>query len=75
MSNKKEPSQKKQLKNFASFFGIGVEMGVIIFLSNLLGQYLDTKFQKSYLENLVTLIGVFLAMSLIIYRVNRFNKK
>ncbi len=71
----KKPSPKKPLKNAAIFIGIGAEMGVIIFLSNYLGQWLETEFLLAYLEDISTLGGVFVAMFLVIYRVNRFNKK
>lgn len=72
--NKKD-SQNKPLKHVASFLGIGAEMGIIIFLSNLLGTWLDSKYDKSFFENMITLAGVFLAMGVVIFRVNRFNRK
>jgi uncharacterized membrane protein required for colicin V production len=55
--------------------GMGAEMGVTIFLSNYLGQWLDEKYQTSNIEDIATMGGVFIAMTLVIYRVNRFNKK
>lgn len=72
----KSPKNKpRPLKNVGPLLGIGTEMGVIIFASNFLGDYLDTKYQTTYLENVLTLAGVFLAMFMVVYRVNRFNKK
>jgi len=62
------------LKNWAVFSGIGLQMGLIIFLGNLLGKWLDDKFALNFLEELITIIAVFGAMFLIIYRVNRINK-
>ncbi len=73
MSNQK-PSPKKPLKNVGPLLGIGAEMGVIIFATNYLGKWLDVEFQTSNLEAISTLIGVFIAMFLVVYRVNRFNK-
>ena len=63
------------LKNWAVFSGIGLQMGLIIFLGNLLGKWMDGKFQTVFLEEVITLIAVFSAMFLIVYRVNRMNKK
>lgn len=49
-------------------------MGIIIFLGNRLGIWVDLKFQTNFLEDTITLMAVFLAMFMIIFRVNRFNK-
>lgn len=65
--------EKKALKSWAVFSGIGIQMGVIIFLGNLLGTWLDTKFQTKFLETTLTLIAIFLAMFSVIYQVNRHN--
>jgi len=70
--NKKSGSP---LRNWAIFSGIGLQMGLIIFLGNALGSWLDKKFQLHFLEETITLIAVFLAMFMIVYRVNRLNKK
>lgn len=67
--------EKKALKNWAAFSSIGLQMGLTIFLGNLLGVWLDKKLETSFLEETITLIAVFAAMFLIIYRVNRLNKE
>lgn len=67
--------EKKALKNWAIFSGIGLQMGLIIFLGNALGSWLDAKFEKSFLEDTITIIAVFLAMFSVVYRVNRLNNK
>ena len=54
--------------------GIGVEMGVIIFLGNYVGKWLDGKYETTNIEAFTTIAGVFIAMFLVVYRVNRFNK-
>lgn len=71
--NQKEP--ENQLKNWAVFSGIGIQMGLIIFLGNFLGSWMDKKLQTSFLEETITLLAVFSAMFMIVYRVNRFNNK
>lgn len=67
--------EKKALKNWAIFSGIGLQMGFIIFLGNALGSWMDEKFEKSFLEDTITIIAVFLAMFMVVYRVNRLNNK
>ncbi|NAS31660.1 hypothetical protein GTQ40_11805 [Flavobacteriaceae bacterium R38] len=70
--NKKSGSP---LKNWAVFSGIGLQMGLTIFLGNVLGAWMDKKFQTAFLEETITLIAIFSSMFMIVYRVNRFNKK
>lgn len=65
--------QRRALKNWAVFSGIGIQMGLIIFLGNVLGKWLDGKFETTFLETTITLIAIFAAMFSVIYRVNRFN--
>lgn len=67
--------EKKAPRSWAVFSGIGIQMGVIIFLGNLLGAWLDTKFQTTFLETTLTLIAIFLAMFSVIYQVNRYNAR
>lgn len=69
------PKNKKKgaLRNWAVFSGIGIQMGLIIFLGNLLGIWLDGKLETTFLETTITLIAIFAAMFSVIYRVNRFN--
>jgi len=49
-------------------------MGLTIYLGNLLGAWLDKKFQTLFLEETITLFAVFSAMFMIINRVNKLNK-
>ena len=49
-------------------------MGATIFLGNLLGEWLDLKFEKTYLEDTVTLLAVFLSIYLVIKKVMALNK-
>ncbi len=52
----------KRLKNWAVFSGIGLQMGLTIYLGNLAGKWLDSKFQTLYWENIITILAVFLSM-------------
>ncbi len=69
----KNQKPKKQLKNWAVFSGIGLQMAITIFLGNLLGIWLDEKLETTFLETTVTLVAIFASMFLIIYRVNRMD--
>ncbi|MDC8005055.1 AtpZ/AtpI family protein [Aureisphaera galaxeae] len=68
--SKKNP---KGLKNWAIFSGIGLQMGLIIYLGNLLGVWLDKKFETTFLEETITILAVFGAMFSVVYRINKFN--
>ncbi len=71
----KNQKPKKQLNNWATFSGIGLQMGLTIFLGNRLGIWLDEKFETTFLETTITLVAIFSSMFLVIYRVNRLNKE
>ncbi|WP_424004104.1 AtpZ/AtpI family protein [Maribacter sp. IgM3_T14_3] len=62
------------LRNAASLSGVAIQMGVTIFLGNLLGEWLDQKFEKTFLEDTVTLLAVFLSIYLVIKKVMALNK-
>ncbi|MDC7996767.1 AtpZ/AtpI family protein [Gilvibacter sediminis] len=70
------PKEKRNgaLKNWAVFSSIGLQMGLIIWLGNLLGSWLDSKFNTTFLETTITLVAIFASMFSVIHRVNRFNK-
>lgn len=59
---------------FLRFTSIAIQMGVTIWLGNLLGKWLDSKFDKDYLESLVTLLSVFIAMYAVISEVIKVSK-
>ena len=71
MSKNKEGSA---LKSWARFSTIAIQMGAIIYLGNLLGVWLDEKYQKTFLESTITLLAVFLAMYVVIKGVINFTK-
>ncbi|VXB51691.1 AtpZ/AtpI family protein [Maribacter litoralis] len=62
------------LRNAASLSGVAIQMGVTIFLGNLLGEWLDEKFEKTFLEDTFTLLAVFLSIYLVIKKVMALNK-
>lgn len=62
------------MRTAAHLSGIAIQMGGTIFLGNLLGEWLDQKFQKSFWEDTVTLLAVFLSIYLVIKKVMAMNK-
>ncbi|SHI50740.1 AtpZ/AtpI family protein [Pseudozobellia thermophila] len=74
MARQKPRDNSRLIRNAASLSGIAIQMGATIYLGNLLGAWLDVKFEKTYLEDTVTLIAVFLSMYLVIKKVINLNK-
>ena len=70
------PDKKPQqpLNNWAKFSTIALQMGVTIFLGNLLGSWLDEKLAKTWLEPTLTLLAIFLSMYVVIRAVNQLNE-
>ena len=54
--------------------GIGLQMGLTIFLGNLLGKWLDTTLNKSFLEPTITILAIFISIYSVIRGVNKINK-
>ncbi|CAM1358460.1 AtpZ/AtpI family protein [Tenacibaculum soleae] len=73
--NKKE--KKKPLNKFIQFTGIAFQMGLIIYLGNLLGEWLDLLYSnkdKLYTK-LCTLFAVLGAMLSVIIQVSKISKE
>lgn len=74
MKPQKPRDNAELLRAAASLSGIAIQMGVTIYLGNLLGAWLDAKFEKTYLEDTITLLAVFLSMYVVIRKVMTLNK-
>jgi len=75
MNPQKSPKKDaKLLRNAASLSGIAIQMGATIYLGNLLGSWLDKTYNKTFLEDTITLIAVFLSMYLVIKKVVALSK-
>ncbi|MGB3142857.1 MAG: AtpZ/AtpI family protein [Maribacter sp.] len=74
MEPQKPRDNSELLRAAASLSSIAIQMGVTIYLGNLLGEWLDAKFQKTYLEDTITLLAVFLSIYLVIKKVMAMNK-
>ncbi len=68
---------KNQLKNFAVFSGIAVQMGATIYVGSLFGEWLDDKnnIQEPFYAKWITLLAVFLSVIGVIIQVIKFSKK
>ena len=74
-NNKDQKNPKKQLKNVAVLMGIGLQMGVTIYLFVLLGKWLDTTYNngdKLYII-IKTLLGVGISLYAVLKQVNRIK--
>lgn len=65
---------KKQPSPYLRFTATAFQMGATIWLGNLLGEWLDKKYNTTYWENVITLIAVFAAMYLVISQVLKISK-
>lgn len=71
----KAPKPNKGPSKFIRFTSVAFQMGGTIFLGNYLGQWLDVKYNKDYLETTITLISVFASMYLVIAQVIKVSKE
>lgn len=69
--NKKD--LKKPLHKALQLSGAGFQMGVTIYLGFKLGEWLDLRFQTSFLTITTTLIAIFLATYLLIRQAQKIN--
>ncbi|WP_299430925.1 AtpZ/AtpI family protein [uncultured Maribacter sp.] len=64
---------KRALRTATKLSGIGIQMGVTIYLGNLLGAWLDQKFNTTFLEISITLLSIFLSTYLLIVKAKKLN--
>lgn len=75
MSNKQPKNKPKRLKNAIVLTGVGVQMGVTIYLFIWLGKWLDTNYnegEKMYVI-IMTLLGVGVSLYAVVKQLNKFN--
>lgn len=73
-NNKENQKQGKQLNPYIRFTSVAFQMGATIYLGNLLGKWLDVKYNKDFWESIVTLFSVFLAIYQVISQVIKISK-
>jgi len=74
-NNQDHQKPKKQLKNAAILMGIGLQMGVTIYLFVLLGKWLDTTYNQGGKLFLIimTLLGVGISLYAVLKQINRIK--
>lgn len=74
-NNKDSQKPKKQLKNAAILMGIGLQMGVTIYLFVLLGKWLDTNYNNGerFYIIIMTLLGVATSLYAVLKQINRIK--
>ena len=71
---KQKNVQKKPLNKAIQLSGAGLQMGLTIYLGFLLGSWLDTEFELTFLTETITLLAIFLAMYSLIKQANKINE-
>lgn len=76
MAKKDQHKPKGQLNTLVKLSGVGIQMGVTIYLGVLAGEWLDTQYpnEKGWFKIACTLAAVSLSMYSIIAEVNKMNK-
>jgi hypothetical protein len=69
----KKDKKKKPLNKGLRLAGAGMQMGLTIYLGFLLGEWLDIKFETSYLTETITLFAIFVSMYSLIKQANNIN--
>ncbi|WP_179353399.1 AtpZ/AtpI family protein [Winogradskyella vidalii] len=70
-----KPNLNKGPNKYIQFVSVGFQMGGTIILGNYLGQWLDAKYHKDFLETTITLFAVFMSIYLVISQVTKVSKE
>ncbi|MCF6131494.1 AtpZ/AtpI family protein [Flavobacterium wongokense] len=70
------PQKKKQRNKWLALINIPIQMGIIVFLSAKLGQWLDYKFinKHNIYVKILTIVGVIIAFYNIARQLKEINK-
>lgn len=71
------PKKKNQLRKYAALSGVGLQMGVTIYLGAYFGKKLDTHFnpENKIYTIILTLVALVISIYSIIKQLNRINDK
>jgi membrane protein DedA with SNARE-associated domain len=72
--NTQKKLRKKPQNKTLQLSGAGLQMGFTIYLGFLIGEWLDTKFELTFLTETITLFAIFLAMYALIKQANKINE-
>lgn len=73
--NQEKPKKDSQLKNAIQLSGIGIQMGVIIYVFVLLGKWLDTTYNNGdkLFIIITTLLGVAVSLYVVLKQLKRIH--
>ncbi|RLD63306.1 MAG: hypothetical protein DRI95_11905 [Bacteroidetes bacterium] len=73
MENQKQP--KKQLNKYLRLTGIGLQMGITIYLASYLGKWLDVKYpnENNLYTIILTMLGVVISFYSLLKQVKKLN--
>ena len=74
MSRQKLPKNRKNMQTAAKLSGLAVQMGLTIYLGNLLGSWVEKKYHYSHAEELITFTAIIMAMYMMIKQAMQINK-
>ncbi|NDV14565.1 hypothetical protein GO009_00885 [Muricauda sp. TY007] len=75
MSQQKPPKKyKKTINTAARLSGSAIQMGATIYLGNLLGSWVENKYEFSFAEELITFIAIIMAMYILIKQAIQLSK-
>ena len=63
-----------KFRSAIKYSGTAIQMALIILVFNFVGEKLGDRFEKEWISSLITLLGVFLAMTSVIVQVLKENK-
>ena len=71
----KEKKPKKQLNKYIRLTGVGLQMGITIYLAAYLGKWLDVKYENTHKTYtiIVTLLGVVLSFYSLLRQIKNIN--
>ena len=74
-TNKQKPKKENQLKNAIQLSGIGIQMGVIIYVFVLVGKWLDSEYNDGDKLFIIisTLLGVAASLYVVLKQLNRIK--
>ncbi len=74
---KLQPEKNNNFRKFLQFSGIGIQLGVMIYLSSLLGEYLDNEFtlKKPWFTLLFIVITIIVFVILLMRQLKKLNNE
>jgi hypothetical protein len=72
-----KPQKKKQLNKFIRLTGVGLQMGITIYLAAYVGKKLDTyyNFEKNYITLALILFGFIGSLMSLMIQLKKINEK